>query len=202
MSVFVVTADSRLRGYWQAVLPETVQWLSAMPDPILHPGAVVVVDSAMPGLPALDDAQWSAWGRYFRMVLAESAPSLTRSQLWVRQGGRGYCHAYLDDASWRNILSVVTAGGLWLGEALLGQLLQSAAATSAPSADWRARVSEREAEVALWVSHGASNKDIARELDISERTVKAHLSSLFEKLQVEDRLQLALKVLGRSQNPF
>lgn len=196
MVVFVVTADSRLRGYWQAVLPDGVQWVSTMPDPVQHPGAVVVVDSAMPGLPPLDDAQWPLWAQYFRLVLADSAPDMARSLQWVRQGGRGYCHAYLDDASWRNILAVVSAGGLWLGEGLMGQLLQKVTPGKGP-ASWRLQVSEREAEVAEWVSRGASNKDIARQLDISERTVKAHLTALFEKLGVEDRLQLALKVLGR-----
>jgi len=39
---------------------------------------------------------------------------------------------------------------------------------------------------------GGNNKVIARELDISERTVKAHLSAIFRKLDVENRLHLAL----------
>jgi DNA-binding NarL/FixJ family response regulator len=43
---------------------------------------------------------------------------------------------------------------------------------------------------------GRANKDIARQLDISERTVKAHLTSVFQKFGVEDRLQLLLKLTG------
>jgi len=39
---------------------------------------------------------------------------------------------------------------------------------------------------------GGNNKVIARELDISERTVKAHLSAVFRKLNIENRLHLAL----------
>ena len=39
---------------------------------------------------------------------------------------------------------------------------------------------------------GASNKEIARELDITERTVKAHLSSIFQKTGVSDRVALVL----------
>ena len=41
---------------------------------------------------------------------------------------------------------------------------------------------------------GLANKEIARELDISENTVKKHLSSVFQKLGVEDRLQLLIKL--------
>jgi DNA-binding NarL/FixJ family response regulator len=50
----------------------------------------------------------------------------------------------------------------------------------------------REMQVAEMVHLGGNNKTIARELDISERTVKAHLSAIFRKLDIENRLHLAL----------
>lgn len=46
----------------------------------------------------------------------------------------------------------------------------------------------------MCVARGESNKEIARELNLAERTIKLHLTSIFEKLQVRDRLQLALRV--------
>ncbi|NOR39726.1 MAG: hypothetical protein GQ537_00785 [Gammaproteobacteria bacterium] len=55
-----------------------------------------------------------------------------------------------------------------------------------------AHLTPRELEVAQMVHLGGNNKLIARELDISERTVKAHLSAIFRKLDVENRLHLAL----------
>ena len=62
---------------------------------------------------------------------------------------------------------------------------------------WREKVSNREAQVVDAAALGASNKVIARQLGISERTVKAHLSAVFEKLDVNDRLKLALLVNGK-----
>ena len=44
------------------------------------------------------------------------------------------------------------------------------------------------------VGKGANNKEIAEQLAVSERTVKAHLTSVFEKLHLRDRVQLALAV--------
>ena len=44
------------------------------------------------------------------------------------------------------------------------------------------------------VAKGATNKEVARALDITERTVKAHLGSAFGKLGVRDRLQLVLRL--------
>jgi DNA-binding NarL/FixJ family response regulator len=61
-----------------------------------------------------------------------------------------------------------------------------------------ATLTERQREVAMLVGKGASNKKIANQLDITDRTVKAHLGTIFEKLGVKDRLQLALYVTKHS----
>jgi DNA-binding NarL/FixJ family response regulator len=54
----------------------------------------------------------------------------------------------------------------------------------------------RERQVAESVARGSTNKEIARVMGITERTVKAHLTASFEKLGVRDRMQLALLVNG------
>ena len=63
----------------------------------------------------------------------------------------------------------------------------AAAASPSPSP-----LSPREEEVLREIAQGASNKEIARQLDITERTVKAHVSAMLEKLGARDRLQLSL----------
>jgi DNA-binding NarL/FixJ family response regulator len=50
----------------------------------------------------------------------------------------------------------------------------------------------REREIAALVGSGGTNKEVAKQLDISERTVKAHLTEIFRKLGIADRLKLAL----------
>jgi DNA-binding NarL/FixJ family response regulator len=55
-----------------------------------------------------------------------------------------------------------------------------------------AKMSEREVEVLRLVAAGKANKNIARELGIAERTVKAHLTSIFQRIGVTDRTQAAL----------
>ena len=55
-----------------------------------------------------------------------------------------------------------------------------------------ARLTTREREVLVLVARGLPNKRIARELEISEKTVKAHLTSVFQRIGVTDRTQAAL----------
>lgn len=81
------------------------------------------------------------------------------------------------------------------------QLIQSANRAATPPAAtnanaWQSSLTAREREVAKLAANGASNLQIGEACGISERTVKAHLSAVFEKLEITDRLQLVLKVHG------
>jgi DNA-binding NarL/FixJ family response regulator len=91
---------------------------------------------------------------------------------------------------------VVTHGGIWLGQELLQHLIGAGRQlVKAPSASVESALqllTPRERDVAQQAAIGLSNKEIARILNITERTVKAHLSASFERLGVKDRLQLAL----------
>ena len=63
----------------------------------------------------------------------------------------------------------------------------------------RLTVTEREAEVLLWIARGKSNRDIAEILDLSPRTVNKHLEQIYAKLGVENRASaaaLAVRTIG------
>ena len=59
---------------------------------------------------------------------------------------------------------------------------------------WKERLSEREIETVELVLQGKSNQEIAELLHISERTVKAHMHNILEKLEAKDRLNLVIKI--------
>lgn len=62
-------------------------------------------------------------------------------------------------------------------------------------------VTPREFEVVSAILAGSTNKDIARMFSISEQTVKHHLTSIFDKIGVSNRLELALFILSRRTSP-
>jgi two-component system, NarL family, nitrate/nitrite response regulator NarL len=55
---------------------------------------------------------------------------------------------------------------------------------------WRKNLSPRESEVALLVARGFSNKEVARELELSNTTVKTHVHSILQKLGAKNRYNL------------
>lgn len=82
-------------------------------------------------------------------------------------------------------IRAVAAGHVWMPPEV----------QSAVTADWRepaARLTDREREVVKQVAIGLRNAEIAQRLGVSEVTVKTHLSNVFQKLGVRDRVELAL----------
>jgi DNA-binding NarL/FixJ family response regulator len=138
------------------------------------------------------------------IVVLSDQPTDEEALSCFAAGARGYCNTHATAELLRRVADVVLQGGLWIGESLMQRLLQGTARIPMPApvgapSDWAALLTEREREVALAVAEGASNKEVARRLSITERTVKAHAGAIFEKLGVRDRLQLSLVVHGRQR---
>ncbi|MCW4153333.1 response regulator transcription factor [Halomonas janggokensis] len=119
----------------------------------------------------------------------------------LQQGARGYAHALSPADSLKQIATVVMNQGIWVPAELMAQVMGSTWRLLKGDEQVQSSVLEvltqREREVALAVAKGASNKVVARELDITERTVKAHLTAIFAKLDIHDRLQLIIKLTGK-----
>lgn len=107
--------------------------------------------------------------------------------------GEGAAGFLLKDSSASDVLRavrLVAAGGAWVDPSVAGRLITAVRGRPAADADSLARaerLSGREAEVLRSVASGATNKEIAEQLHVSERTVKAHIGSIFLKLGVRDR---------------
>ena len=133
-------------------------------------------------------AACAAGNQVLALTLQESP---AEARLLLAAGARGYVHALAVPEVLQQAQQVVANGGLWLGRSLMADLLRDQAPPQKHHPHLQL-LTARERAVALAVASGLSNKEVARELAITERTVKAHLSACFEKLQVRDRMQLAL----------
>lgn len=131
------------------------------------------------------------------VVVVSGVPTAADLRQALTAGARGFEHAWSPADLLRQVATVVKNGGIWVGPELMSALIKLGGqvgnnqAESNSSMDW-SLLSAREREVVEVVATGASNKEIARLLNITERTVKAHLSAIFQKLGVRDRLHLAL----------
>lgn len=131
-----------------------------------------------------------------KIVVLANAPNQAEALYALSLGVAAYAHSYSPAKVLLEIKTVIINGGVWMGQDLLKRLIEvstSLAGNQAAQVDNHLNMlTKREKQVAIEAAKGLSNKEISRILKITERTVKAHLSSTFERLGAKDRLHLAL----------
>jgi DNA-binding NarL/FixJ family response regulator len=153
---------------------------------------VILMDLSMPELDGIEATrQIVAADDSVQVVVLTSFSDQERILAALDAGAAGYV---LKHASPDELLEAIRAahgGGAPLdpkaARVLLDRQRQGGAARAA-----RSSLSEREEEVLRLVATGLANKHIARRLGIAERTVKAHLTNIFQRIEVTDRTQAAL----------
>jgi two-component system, NarL family, nitrate/nitrite response regulator NarL len=155
---------------------------------------IAILDVHMPHLSGLDllrEARREAWPTRIVILTASTdpAPILEAVQLHVD----GLILKGAGGDTLLRCLERVLAGEQFLDRDAMQQIV----GTLARPSERPLELTRRESEVARLVSRGSRNKEIARDLDISEGTVKMHLHNLYEKLGVASRTELALLVRER-----
>ena len=151
---------------------------------------IVLLDLKLPGMDGVAVLQpLSAAG--LRVLVLTSATDPAAASQAIRAGAAGVLYKDIDpDALVRAIRSVHDGNVLLAPEAASSLVRGSAANTLTP----------REREVLAAIAEGRSNREIARLLRVSEKTVKAHVSSVLAKLGVQDRTQAAVYAVRHDGN--
>jgi DNA-binding NarL/FixJ family response regulator len=149
---------------------------------------VVVMDLQMPGVDGVEATRRVLEDQPdLQVVVLTSYSDGARIVAALDAGAVGYL---LKDADPEDVLDGVRA--VSRGESPIHPKAARQLLTARAGAPSRVELTPREAEVLGLVRSGLANKQIARRLGISERTVKAHLTSVFQRIGVADRTQAAL----------
>ncbi len=150
---------------------------------------VVLMDLSMPEMDGVE-ATAVITQEYpdVRVVVLSSFSEHQRVLSALEAGARGYVLKHADPEQIIQAIRAVHIGGAPIDPQVARVLLD---VRRSPSSS-KAALTEREEEVLRLVQAGMANKQIARQLGISERTVKAHLTKTFQSLGVSDRTQAAL----------
>ena len=151
----------------------------------LHPD-VVLMDLRMPGMDGITAIE------KLRQTQPEIAvvilTTFSEDDLMlrgIRAGAKGFLLKDTDRASLFDTIRAAARGETLLKPEIMSRLLDAAAAPAASSSPFN--LTEREKEVLAAVARGERSKEIAIKLHITERTVKAHLASIYQKMGVDSR---------------
>jgi DNA-binding NarL/FixJ family response regulator len=149
---------------------------------------VTLMDLSMPRVDGVEATRrLNAAGAGTRVVVLTSFTDRDRVTAAVAAGAVGYI---LKDSDPREVIDAVRRAAA--GQVPIDPRVASALLPGARLSDPGSALRPREREVLGLVAEGLANKQIARALSISERTVKAHLGSVFSKIGVADRTSAAL----------
>lgn len=115
----------------------------------------------------------------------------------LRLGARGYVLKGIAGGDLGSIVRAVAAGETYVTPQMAGRLLKELTGKPARPADGIEELSEREHQILELVAKGLTNKEIAEQLFLSEKTVKHYMTNILDKLQVRNRVEAALLARAR-----
>lgn len=143
-----------------------------------------------------------------RIIVVGGHVSMQRQVELYLAGVRGYCNRTIKAQQLKKLAEVVCSGEVWFSRAQMSHLLGCLNQTRTDAYDVPEKsqlclsgLTRREKEIAILVGNGKNNRQISQTLRISETTVKSHLSTVFRKLGINDRLSLALQISMVIQSP-
>ncbi len=162
---------------------------SQLNEDILEKCDVLIVDLVSCDLPEKLDAT-------LPLAVLSAIPMFHEALSLIRKGVRGYGNRKMRKENLKQLVETVYTGQIWLPPELLAKFIANAVEEKEQSDNSHlfTDLTGREKEVANCVASGMSNQEIADQLFVSLRTVKAHLSSIYDKTGLKNRLELGIQL--------
>ncbi len=168
---------------------------------------VILLDNHLPGVSGVDALaglrEVAPGSRVLMLTVSEDERDLAAA---LRGGAHGYLLKTADSDMLASAIERTMRGESTISPEMTGKLVTAFqalgtgadAAVPAPDADPIHSLSPREREILGHIARGASNKEIARALDIAETTVKIHVQHILRKLNLTSRVQAAVYATART----
>lgn len=192
--MLVVYSRSRaFESHINAVVDIDVSYRSTLSPAIASRGSIYLVHAA--SFPReLDSWLKTSCKKAAVIGIADDSPGVKDLLAYTETGVLAYFNAYMAAPYYSQMLRLLSSGQSWFPPPLVSQVFELARTVTAKSADAARleQLTKRELEIAFAVAEGKNNRLIADECNIAEPTVKSHLTHIFRKLDVKDRVSLVI----------
>lgn len=131
-----------------------------------------------------------------KVIALVDEPKLAHGAYMIKKGFKSYLGKKTNKLIVTQVIQTVIDGNVWLYPELMNYIIKHISINSDVniSSDALEKLSAKEQNVANLVADGMSNKDIALKLNVQLVTIKKHISSIFSKLNIKDRVSLAILI--------
>ena len=160
---------------------------------------LVIMDLGLPGIDGIEATKKiKQSNKELKIVILTSHNDSQEVLNSLKAGANAYCSKEINPKRLTQVVSSVLDGASWFDPSISHIVLEAASKSQQneivnPEKEYG--VTAREAQILKLITEGYSNNEIASQLFVSINTTKAHVASILQKLEVDDRLQAALKAL-------
>lgn len=158
---------------------------------------VVIMDLGLPVMNGIDASyEIKKINKNIKIIVLTSHNSEEEVLASVKAGASAYCSKDIAPERLANIIVSVLEGALWFDPKIANVIIKAITADKKQeNADFikQYNLTEREVDVLRYICDGLNNGEISKLLDVSVNTIKVHVSSIIQKLEVEDRTQVVVK---------
>ena len=135
-----------------------------------------------------------------KILILSHEPKFNEGREFLHLGAKGYANARMLEVHFQDALEAIERGEVWLYPEFIQNMiwLMTKDSVLSKTSDVFESLTSKEKEICELVYKGFTNQDISENMGISIRTVKAHMSSIFEKVGVKDRVNLVLLIQNNS----
>ena len=160
---------------------------------------IIIMDLGLPKMNGIDATkQIRSSNKDVKIIMLTSHNDEKEVLNSLKAGANAYCSKEINPQRLVQVVQSVADGAAWFDPSVAHIVLKASASTpNFDTGDNRKNydLTTREAQILKLMTEGYSNMEIAQMLVISINTTKAHVANILQKLEVEDRLQAALKAL-------
>lgn len=160
---------------------------------------LIIMDLGLPGMNGIEATQKiKEYNKEIKVVILTSHNDDQEVLNSLKAGANAYCSKEINPKRLIQVVQSVLDGAAWFDPSISNIVLQAATKSQdsiKPSPEKDYGLTARETQILKLITEGYSNIEIAKELFVSINTTKAHVASILQKLEVDDRLQAALKAL-------
>ena len=160
---------------------------------------LIIMDLGLPGINGIDATKKiKQYNKEIKIVILTSHNDTQEVLNSLKAGANAYCSKEINPKRLTEVVHSVLDGASWFDPSIAHIVLEAASNFSnnevvVPEQDYG--LTSRETQILKLITEGYSNNEIANQLFVSINTTKAHVASILQKLEVDDRLQAALKAL-------
>ncbi|MCQ2754848.1 MAG: response regulator transcription factor [bacterium] len=160
---------------------------------------LIIMDLGLPGMNGIEATRRIKQQNHeIKVIILTSHNDVQEVLNSLKAGANAYCSKEINPIRLTQVVSSVLDGASWFDPSISHIVLEAAARSNsetntAPEKDYG--LTSRETQILKLITEGYSNNEIANQLFVSINTTKAHVASILQKLEVDDRLQAALKAL-------